>query len=76
MSDQQKQNDVYEVKISGDYSAYVEAASIPKARAIALRRVSVRKLSGSEVARIVAAGGLIDDGSDDSQAELQLGGEA
>jgi hypothetical protein len=76
MSDEQKQNDVYEVKISGDYSAYVEAASIPKARAIALRRVSVRKLSGSEVARIVAAGGLIDDGSDDSQGEMTLDEEA
>jgi len=60
-----KQPDVYEVEINGAYRALVEAVSVPKARAHALKHVTVRKLSGSEVVAAVNAGlGISRDGDD------------
>ncbi len=59
-----KEPEIYEVEVNGSYRALVSATSMPKARATALRHVKVRKLSGSEVARAVADGIAIDDGTD------------
>ncbi len=60
----EKELNVYKVTVNGAYDALVYAESVPKARARALRHITVRKLSGSEVAKAVAAGLAIDDGSD------------
>jgi len=64
MTDTEKQPEVYEVAVNSAYRGYVYATSVPKARARGLRHVEVRKLSGSEVAKLVAAGIAIDDGED------------
>lgn len=66
MTDTEKQPEVYEVyevEIN-EYRGYVLATSVPKVRARGLHHVEVRKLSGSEVAKLVASGIAIDDGED------------
>lgn len=67
-----KSNEVFEVKVNDQHIAYVEAKGKPQARALALKHVSVEKLSGTRVAAIARDGKAILSESDynDSQPEL------
>jgi hypothetical protein len=60
-----KSTEVYEVTIpTARKPIYVEAQGKQEARAIALKNVTVEKLSGREVRDLIAAGTAIIDGSD------------
>lgn len=59
-----KSNEVFEVRVNDQHIAYVEAAGKPQARTLALKHVTVEKLSGTRVAAIAREGKAILSASD------------
>jgi len=71
----EKSNEVFEVQVNGQHIAYVEAKGKPQARTLALKHVTVEKLSGTRVAQIVTDGKAILSEKDyisDDQGNLEL----
>ena len=66
-----KSNEVFEVTVNGQHIAYVEAPGKPQARALALKHVTVEKLSGTRVAAIARDGKAILSASDYEPAAPQ-----
>ena len=64
-----KSNEVFEVAVDGRHIAYVEAPGKPQARMLALKHVTVVKLSGTQVAAIARDGKeILSESSYDPQA--------